>query len=147
MAGQGGTKQSVMKGYDNGVAGVSGVGGGRAGCWFFNQLAFEEGASEKDSPSRVDFDTAAGSQAAQIRTQKPFRRIFTLLGWMMLIAAALRLLNLGTPSRRKAILESVGGAGLAPLKFQGDGTFQISIFSDLHFGESMLLFPCKKSSC
>ena len=24
-----------------------------------------------------------------------------------------------------------------PLKFQRDGTFQISIFEDLHFGESM----------
>lgn len=28
------------------------------------------------------------------------------------------------------------GTRLTPLKFNKDGTFQISIFSDLHFGES-----------
>ncbi|KAK4443035.1 Metallo-dependent phosphatase-like protein [Podospora aff. communis PSN243] len=61
----------------------------------------------------------------------------------MLIAALLRLLNLGTLSRRQAILKSIGGAALAPLKFQADGTFQISIFSDLHFGESMTSTPSK----
>lgn len=35
-----------------------------------------------------------------------------------------------------------------PLKFKADGTFQISIFEDLHFGESM--FPVShrdKKSC
>jgi hypothetical protein len=34
---------------------------------------------------------------------------------------------------------SNGGGQLGPLKFQQDGTFQISIFEDLHFGESKRL--------
>ncbi|KAK0648216.1 Metallo-dependent phosphatase-like protein [Cercophora newfieldiana] len=54
----------------------------------------------------------------------------------MLLAAFYRLWNLAVPSRKQVILETVGGAALAPLKFQPDGTFQISVFSDLHFGEN-----------
>ncbi len=30
--------------------------------------------------------------------------------------------------------------GFGPLRFKEDGTFQISIFEDLHFGESALVF-------
>jgi hypothetical protein len=122
------------------------VSGGVPGRQFFNRLALEEGASEKDSRPQLDVDTS-GPQEAQIQNQKPSRRIFSSLVWTMLIAAVLLLLNLRTPIRKQAILESVGGAALAPLKFQADGTFQISIFSDLHFGESTFPLPCKSSSC
>lgn len=30
-----------------------------------------------------------------------------------------------------------------PLKFQPDGTFQISVFEDLHFGESGFSYICR----
>lgn len=40
-------------------------------------------------------------------------------------------------------LQSAVGKRFAPLKFSKNGTFQISILEDLHFGESKLamLFP------
>ncbi|KAK0610916.1 Metallo-dependent phosphatase-like protein [Immersiella caudata] len=54
----------------------------------------------------------------------------------MLAAAVLRLLDFLGVVRKQAILSSIGGAALPPLKFQADGSFQISVFEDLHFGEN-----------
>lgn len=58
----------------------------------------------------------------------------------MLLAAILALL---------ALARDTPGRAFDALKFQSDGTFQISIFEDLHFGESMssmALRSCRKDT-
>src|SRR5687768_482603 len=113
-------KQSAMM-ADGGVAGVGSVRGGMAGRWVCHRLvplSREEEATEKeDLPLRVEFDTTTRFQSpGLVRRQYSFHRAFSLLARTMLAAAFLRFLNLGV-SRRQAILQSIGGAALPPLKF------------------------------
>lgn len=68
----------------------------------------------------------------------------SLTAWIMLnikrIACALLLaiaFTLWSYRPPEYFQTAVGNGGLGPLKFTSNGTFQISIFEDLHFGESM----------
>ena len=61
-----------------------------------------------------------------------------LLGLMVLFTAAFWLIRFPIPTWRRQQVSPVPEADNAfgPLKFRPDGTFRISIFEDLHFGES-----------
>jgi len=88
-------------------------------------------------------DGTAGGRVSARRVSSVF------MGLAMLLATFVRLLGLAPPSRKQAALEAVGGLPLPPLKFRADGTFQISIFEDLHFGESTwcLAGVCVENMC
>jgi hypothetical protein len=70
------------------------------------------------------------------------RAVSTLAALTMLIATVFTLLNL---ARRQSFSWLRRGTSSSPtlgaLKFQPDGTFQISIFEDLHFGERQFVLP------
>lgn len=55
----------------------------------------------------------------------------------MLRTLAITSLLTGQSLRAIAQRDEVDNSNLAPLKFKEDGTFQISVFSDLHFAEGM----------
>lgn len=55
----------------------------------------------------------------------------------MLRTLAITSLLTGQSLRAIAQRDEVDNSNLDPLKFKQDGTFQISVFSDLHFAEGM----------
>jgi hypothetical protein len=55
----------------------------------------------------------------------------------MLRTLAVTSLLAGQSLRAIAQRDGVDNSNLDPLKFKQDGTFQISVFSDLHFAEGM----------
>lgn len=55
---------------------------------------------------------------------------------------ALLIATLGLTVLSFAAPRPVGYGSLPPLRFTSNGTFQIAIFEDLHFGESMCGFHC-----
>jgi hypothetical protein len=62
---------------------------------------------------------------------------FCVFGLMLFVVRALAL---ALPQRSRSLFDiqdSTAAAGRMPLSFTPEGTFQLSIFEDLHFGESM----------
>jgi hypothetical protein len=57
----------------------------------------------------------------------------------MLVAVVVTLLLLVAFSRQSPVGRGTDNSSFGPLTFSADGTFRISIFEDLHFGESKLL--------
>lgn len=57
-------------------------------------------------------------------------------GFIMFFALSFKLLELVLLGRRQTVFDNADGSTLKPLKFRPDGTFQISIFEDLHYGEN-----------
>ena len=84
----------------------------------------------KDYYPRVSFGDGAGRCS--------LRRERKLLVLMVLFATTFWLLRCALLTWRRQQVSPVPEADnvFGPLKFRADGTFQISIFEDLHFGES-----------
>lgn len=70
-----------------------------------------------------------------IHRQRPFRS--RALAFIMLLAGLLGLSKFVLWRRQSE--SSTADQAFGPLLFQPDGTFQLSIFEDLHFGEGAFL--------
>ena len=84
----------------------------------------------------IPLPVQGGGRDGDGRQRRPLRHNISAI--FMALAGLVAFFKLVWPRRSEP---SAADQAFGPLQFQPDGTFQISIFEDLHFGESSLPTP------